>query len=180
MWNFMQFTWQRGVPTGNARLKLLDPFAGYFCARRTKSTQNTVYKSSSYSTPPFVPDKKLQSQPSKYGHAQKVIKVFFTAPSTFTFHFHSSLLPSLSVPCLYFLCWKYTRFHFLAKRSSGDTGEPKTILKKNTLVVAGRTKLRFFRFVLFCYFFSFVFLSGLFDWIKLIFGCLVLKDRFPL
>ena len=96
------------MPTGNARLKLLDPFAGYFCARRTKSTQNAVYKSSSYSTPAFVPDKKLQSQPSKYGHAQNVIKVFFTAPSTFTFHFHFSLLLSLSVPCLFFLCWKYT------------------------------------------------------------------------
>ena len=118
------------MPTGSARLKLLDPFAGYFCARRTKSTQNAVYKSSSYSTPAFVPDMKLQSQPSKYGHAQKVIKVFFTAPSTFTFHFHSSLLLSLSVPCLFFLCWKYTRFHFLAKRFSGDTGEPKTILKE--------------------------------------------------
>ena len=129
MWNFMQFTWQRRVPTGSARLKLLDPFAGYFCARRTKSTQNAVYKSSSYSTQAFVPDKKLQSQPSKYGHAQKVIKVFFTAPSTFTFHFHSSLL-SLSVPCLFFLCWKYTRFHFLAKRFFGDTGEPKIILKE--------------------------------------------------
>lgn len=168
------------MPTGNATLKLLDPFAGYFCARRTKSTQDAVYKSSSYSTPAFVPDKKLQSQPSKYGHAQKVIKVFSLPPRLLPFIFTPHCFYHFPFLVCFFSAGNIPGFTFLRKGFPETMGNPKLFWRKNTLVVADRTKLRFFRFVLFCYFFSFVFLSRLFDWIMLILGCLVLKDRFPL